>query len=342
MRASFALEEASRVTTPADRNSEPPPTAADKRRVAREVKIADGLQALEWWLRDTISQGLVAVHSRGYAHWDEIAARMVDAQAPGLARRLRKMASAASGERWEERLLEELAKLHLLTEAYKRQDVLPADLRAEVRTLVGWTVGQDELHTQAGVGDRWQVVGRSVTEEDRLRVQRTWLLGLNTGRSALTLEFSPGPQVPFENPFEVNTLATAELVFYPGVVPLRATVKAKTTPTHALRGVCGGYRNISDAVAAYAAALAKNPWIERVPFLLHGVVPAPAGEGFVVYDQDDRAAPLARRFAHGWRLLAMSGGHPVDVFGEWNGDELNPLSVWSDGRFADLHDAPAH
>jgi hypothetical protein len=34
--------------------------------------------------------------------------------------------------------------------------------------------------------------------------------------------------------------------------------------------------------------------------------------------------------------MGISGGHPVDLFGEWNGVEYLPLSVWHQGRLVSL------
>ena len=40
---------------------------------------------------------------------------------------------AASGEGWQPRLLERLARLHLLIEAYQRLDTLPHETQADIR-----------------------------------------------------------------------------------------------------------------------------------------------------------------------------------------------------------------
>jgi hypothetical protein len=39
-------------------------------------------------------------------------------------------------------------------------------------------------------------------------------------------------------------------------------------------------------------------------------------------------------------LAAISGGHPCDVFGEWDGERLRPLGVWIDGRYVEPTEAP--
>ncbi|MEL7225911.1 MAG: hypothetical protein AAGL17_13920 [Cyanobacteria bacterium J06576_12] len=41
-------------------------------------------------------------------------------------------------------------------------------------------------------------------------------------------------------------------------------------------------------------------------------------------------------FSQGWEILAMSGGRALAVFGEWNGETLLPLSVWSENKFMAL------
>src|SRR5215470_17577820 len=93
---------------------------AQARRVAeREARIAAGLDELERWLGDLVRNGLAGLDAKPYAFWDAPGARLVDAQAPGLARRVRGLYGAVSialggNPTWPERLLERLGLLHLL------------------------------------------------------------------------------------------------------------------------------------------------------------------------------------------------------------------------------------
>ena len=91
-------------------------------------------------------QGLATVQTQPYSYWDRAAARLMDAQAPVLAKRIRAIASIPhSGQGWAERLLAELGQLHLIVQGYKRRDVLPEAVQAELRSQVGWTLKQEEL-----------------------------------------------------------------------------------------------------------------------------------------------------------------------------------------------------
>ena len=122
------------------------PKTAAKRAEQREARVATGLAELDRWLCDQIRQGLAASQKSGYGHWDDIAARMVDAQAPGLAERMRALASVPhSGAGWDGRLLEEYALLRLLAVAYRRRAELPAPLRETIRSRIGFSLRQSGI-----------------------------------------------------------------------------------------------------------------------------------------------------------------------------------------------------
>ena len=92
------------------------------------------------WLDDQIRNGVAGLDRVGYQHLDRLAARLVDAQAPGLARRVTALAGVASSrEGWDQRLLAELGMLRLLTRAHERMAELPAPLAETVRGHVGLT-----------------------------------------------------------------------------------------------------------------------------------------------------------------------------------------------------------
>jgi hypothetical protein len=293
------------------------------------------LGELDLWLRDLVRRGLATAQGQPFSFWEGPAARMVDSQAPGVARMLREMAGVpASGDGWQERLLERLGQLHLLREGYHRLDTLPPLTQADVRTRIGWTQSQEELMAQPGVIDHWRVLGQRTETEDRLRVQRTWLWGRDTARPALLLQFAPLSQA-IEGALPPGIGFDAELVYYPGAVPLRALIKehlGQPTPLSALPG----WPTIAAGVEAYATALAADPWLELFPLPLHAVVPIRECDGWAVRDGAGHLLPLSPRFGLGWELLAIGGGHPVILFGEWDGDSLLPLSVSEEGRFRPL------
>ena len=303
------------------------PRAAARRAQQRETRVASGLAELDRWLCDQARQGLAASQQAGYGHWDDIAARMVDAQAPGLAERLRALASVPhSGAGWDGRLLEEYALLHLLAVAYRRRDELPPPLRETIRSRIGFNLRQaDVLADGPPVRDHWQVLARRDLEQDRIRARRTWLRGRETGRDALLLSFAATGQ-PLDDSLTVGTDADADLVFYPGAVPLRAVVLARHDDSD------GGPPDggpVAGLLAGYAAALAADPWLDSWPTVLEVTptrAPAPA-----VRDTDGDALPLHPGAGDCWPLFALSGGRPVTLAGEWTPRGLWPLTAWDEG-----------
>ncbi|HEU0052682.1 MAG TPA: SWIM zinc finger family protein, partial [Longimicrobium sp.] len=279
-----------RATRAAEPEKAPDPAQQAKRAARRGERAAAGLEELDAWTRDVVRQGLAALPSRAASFWETAAARLVDAQAPGAARRVRELAPVPhSGDGWPARMLERLARLHLLARAYGRLDALPEGAREGVRAAVGFTVRQEEVAAGEGVRDRWAVLGARMEEEDGMTARRTWLWGWETGRTALLLAFAVGRQ-PLDPGPAPGTEIDAELAFYPAAVPLRAIVRAPgpMTPLASLPG----YRSTDEALAAYAAVLAADPWTERVPVPLLSVVPERAGDGWRLRDAEGGALPL--------------------------------------------------
>jgi hypothetical protein len=82
---------------------------------------------------------------------------------------------------------------------------------------------------------------------------------------------------------------------------------------------------------AYAHALSRQPWLREWPATLHDVLPVllPAGQVALQHPASGVQLPLRAGADLGWHLLAVSGGHPLTLFGEWNGRALLPLTHWS-------------
>lgn len=72
------------------REAPPDPQASARREETRRQRMAGGLEELERWLTDRLRQGLAQLPGQT-AIWEELARRMIDAQLPGLAYRLRQI-----------------------------------------------------------------------------------------------------------------------------------------------------------------------------------------------------------------------------------------------------------
>lgn len=314
--------------------------AQAKRRAQRETRIQDGLAECRGWLEDLVRRGLAAAQSESNRFWEQAAARMVDAQAPGLAASIRRIADCiTSGEGWQVRTLDAIGRLHLLVEAGRRITDLPADLATDVRTALGWPQNKEEALASPAVADRWVVLGQIIEEEQRLRTRRTWLLGRATGRRALLLDFAAAQQ-PFEPAPAPGTEFDGELAFFPSRAPLCALVKASSPAATAQPITLIADASIHAALTRYAQAIALNPWIPRWPVALAGARLAREGDRWSLVDAADTALPIRPGFARLWRLIAITGGAPADIAGEWDGEWFTPLSTFCNdaagARFEDV------
>ncbi len=338
--AKRAGKDGQNLTKSAAPETSPDPAAATKSAAAsesrihsRESKVTAGLEEFGLWLDDLVRSGLAALPMKPSGFWEHPVARLVDAQAPGLARRAGALAGiTTTGERWPNRFLGQAALLHLVREGWSRLDTLPPSTQADLRATIGFTADQEDVLSQSGVRDRWFVIGQRVVEEERLRTQRTWLLGATGRRPALCLSFSAGPNQPLDVSLVPGTCLEAELVFFPSAWPLRALVKQRHGPPESAPPVMP-HESIAAALAFAGEALAANPWIERVPLALPAVIPVRRAEGWGIRDAEARTLPMTLSEARTWVLVSLSGGHPISLAGEWDGGSLTPLSAWAEGRF---------
>jgi hypothetical protein len=316
--------------------------AQAKRAAQRDARVRDGVAACRLWLEDLIRRGLAAARSEKAGWWEQMAARMVDAQAPGLAGFIRRIPELlTSGEGWDVRALDALGRLHLLLCAAAGADQLPAELAGDVRTALGYNQPKDEVLAGSGVADRWAVVGQITEEEDRLRVRRTWLVGRTTARRALVLDFAAGAQ-PLETSLVAGVEFDGELAFYPSRVPLRAMIKTRGSaqPIAPTLGAAAD-EDIEAALGRYAQALGAIPWIYRWPIVAADVRIVPHRSGWFAADSKGVGLPIRPLFTRSlqhWRMLSAGGGGPITVIGEWDGEFLLPISALggSEGAYQDL------
>ncbi len=304
------------------------PEAARRRAERRAARITSGARELEQRLIDLLRGGLAAAGQSGYGLWEETAARMVDAQAPGLAGRVRELgAIPGSGPGWPVRLLEECALTHLLDRAWLTADRLPAPFATTVRTRVGLP------SPVAGtpVRDHWLVLAQYDTGDARLTTRRVWLYGTAGGRTALVLSYGAAGRAPRLS-LPVGAVLDGELTPHTGSGQLRAEPGEHFAPVAGPAAPPPG-GPVGAALDAYGSALREDPWLDAWPVTLRDVVPARAEYGWQLADADGREAlpltPDAQSRPGLWRLVALSGGAPVTVFGECGHRGFTPLAAWS-------------
>jgi hypothetical protein len=299
------------------------PAAALKRAAARVDRVAAGLDELDQWLGDQVRGGIAGLDRAGYRHFDTMAARMVDAQAPGIAGILRSIPIEFASVGWPGRVLEQLGALHLLIEAHRRLDELPADLAATVRARIGYPVSKSDVLASPGIVDHWFAIGMVDTTEYRLDTRRVWLYGAASGRWAVIMSFAP-PGAPRDDTVLPGHLVHARLHFYPGAGQFRGLIGERTSATEG--ATMPSAESLPEIRAHFAQLVASDPWAARMPAVINAApVPVPgqwrlratSGECCMITDLPEEP----------WPMLARSGGKPIAIFGEWTPRGFRPLSL---------------
>jgi hypothetical protein len=320
-------EKKERPAAPVD----PAATAATaaKRESTRWRRIESGTGDLQRWIADQFRNGLGKFGPEQRKEWTAMAARMVDAQAPGLGQQLEAALDAmdAGSNRYEE-AIERLGLLQLINEGVARRETLSPSRVADLRGALGWSYDKDEVGASAdSISDEWLVLGQFVIASDeRLSERRVWLRGAGSGRFALLQDYAYNGR-SWEGSWADGASYNATLAFYPGTMPLRAIARDQSTAPRQ------PWPDISPKVSVDNASnwFSQNPWLPHVPMYLRGATALRSGEGWQLQTEVGTMA-LRINDSAGWSLLAFGGGHPVHVMGEWDGRGLLPLSAYGSGE----------
>ncbi|MBC7554549.1 MAG: SWIM zinc finger family protein [Taibaiella sp.] len=292
-----------------------------KRAEARTKKVNAGIEELRGWIKDVVRAGIMNVPQQAYQFSETITARMVDAQAGGLANQLRQINKINFfKEGWQRQLIKRLSAIYLITEAYKNADRLPADMVTTLQTLIGWTQAKEEVLQRTPVADTWLILSVTTTEEGNITTEKIWLYGSSTARFALVLNFYAGGQGQ-QQLLMPGMHIKADVVYFPGAAQWRALIKE--------------YQQVETAIALTVLAedmetvytlitqqLVQNPFTEQIPFLLGNARLVVTGNAWFLGDENGLGCAVANTDDECWRMLAFSKGMSFTCFCIYENEQI--------------------
>lgn len=305
--------------------------APDAAKQAQRIQLMDqGVAELDKWLQQLARLGLAQL-ANAPEEWETLAARMVDSKLGSIARRLRICQSLFQNEDWVDEVTAEIGRLYLFVRAWQRKPSLQDDQKRELLQVAGWNLRKDRVLQEPSVNDNWLVLGIKTGSEEKLNFRRTWLRGEKTGKYALLLDFAYGNQ-GFEEHWVTGSVLNGSLAYYPGQPKIRAVFKHYNS-SRAPYEAKTAYTNFTEVKQAYAQNLAASPWLLSLPVLIDLVTPVYEKENdrFLLVDQQQKVLSLTSAITN-WKFLALSGGHPITCFGEYDGQFFFVISALSDGR----------
>ena len=277
-------------------------------------------------MEDLAQQGLGRLQDG--ADFEVQARRLIDAQAPGLSSRLNKIGEAVGqGSDWPAQVAEDLGRLALLVHA-TRQELEPA-LAERVRSHIGWRVKQAEVRAsgEKTQGD-WLIAGQRLSDEEQGRLRLTWLL--RGQQVQMLMDFAPsvtGGQ--FEQPLPIGWVLPATLALFPD--GHRALIAEQHGELRPLEEPPVGLADLQALLSTQAQRLQEDPWLARVGAVVEGLRILHHKGRFYAMDRQGQALPMSD--VPWWRVLALSGGRPVNLFLNLERGELHPRGLWAEGRW---------
>jgi hypothetical protein len=241
--------------------------------------------------------------------------------------RIRQLATQNKGtDQRFDALMNGLSDLYLLVKAFKNIEKMPPALVEDMMTVAGWNKKKDELQALSTINDQWLVLGEVQGEEEGIKFRRMWCYGLYTQQIGLLLEFAFNSG--FETAMQTGKSYDATAIFYPSNYLQRlifTNYAEKLTVNYPTKG----YQNFDAFADAHAFALSRNAWLRQFPALIDHVIPYQDSNNKYLIDKNKKSLVIYTTDAMFLKLLAVSGGAPISVFGEWENGAMNIIDVLS-------------
>ncbi|MBL3656918.1 SWIM zinc finger family protein [Fulvivirga sediminis] len=317
--------------------------SAAKDTVAKRLEqVQAGAAELELWLKDLVRMGLLELSFKSAKDFKKVAARMVDAKAPGLAFWVRELGQLnyKDGSVWQDESLKLISKLFLLIQAIKNYDQYDSQWQYTIRTLAGWSQSSKELLADANaevVDDHWLVVGQLEETNDDIVTQRNWLIGKRSNRKALVLNFSTRFS-SFESIILPGSYIEGQLAFFPSVQPQRAVIKTQTNAADKFDADFTFTENWLEAHHKKTELIKENPWSNDHLFILNNSKLILKNDTWFMADHDHYLMPLMKGYDIDKCLksLAICGtaSHPMAVV--IRDGKAIPLGIFQNNQYTIL------
>lgn len=313
--------------------------ARAKTQANRFESVMAGAIELELWLKDLIRLGILELPNKPVSDFSKVAARMVDAKAPGLASWVKTLGNLNynNQDEWPGEAIAIISKLFLLIKTFRNYDNLSPEWQITIKNLVGWSQSTKELlddNNAERIKDFWLVAGQETETNDDIVTQRNWLIGCNTQQRALILNFATRFS-SFESLIVPGSIIHADLAFFPSVTPHRAVVKMQRGLETELPVLPDFFDNWTCAFQYRAKQLQQNPWANDLLVLIRDVRLLNAEKQWVAFDMENIYVPLLSSFdtQKVMKWMIISGNRPQDIAFILRNGKAIPLGIFKNQQY---------
>ncbi len=304
----------------------------EKKAEQRSSKITAGLEELEIWMKDIIRNGIQNLPENAYQFTQRIIPRMVDAQAPGLAARLRKLSEINFYQAgWELQFLHQFSTLYLLIKSYQNADQLEDDWKKELQIQAGWTITKEEVLLGPTIEDTWFTLHVQREQLDKLWSEKIWFYGLQSKRKVYLLNFFANNQ-PSDQLFLPGSYIAAAMTPYPSVHGGRVLIKNRNTPPEFTELWVEDKSQLAQIPNVISDTFSLNPFIGDIGFVLHAIHIIKENRQWKLADKDGNTVNIHNTEHECLKTLAFSQGHAFSCFVLYNPEGFQLASYWSRKR----------
>lgn len=312
----------------------------EKTQANRLLGVQEGAAELTLWLKDLVRMGLLELPSRSQSEFDRMAARMIDAKAPGLAGWVRALGRLdyGQGQGWQDEALAIISKLYLLLSGIKNIEGLTPLWQQTIRNLAGWTQSTKELladREAETLKDHWLVVGQEVeTNSEDITIQRNWLIGCTHNRQSIILNF--GTRFSnIESSILPGTVIEGEMAFFPSVWPQRGAMKIQRGVSNVIPAQPNAFASWKDVHEFKVEQLNINPWLNDIAVVLKDARLIQNAGSWIVCDSQKHFQQVSPTydFEKILRWLALSGNRSLNMALVLRNQVVLPMGVFQDNGY---------
>lgn len=322
-----------RAETKAQKADKPVDEAAQQKRVLqREKKVEEGLEELSLWMKDIVRTGIQSIPQNHYNVFRNITARMVDAQAGGIAGMLRNMEELNYYEDgWEQTFMRHFSKIYFLAEAYKNREKLTPEWQHELRTLIGWSTSKEELEKSPSLEGKWKVIHTEKTPFDKLISEKTWFL-YESGQAYYQLQFYSPQQSLGSQIFLAGSTIESKVTCYPSVGGKRILIKDYSTVNvhFSLEGNSTSFESVLHEASKQKT---ENPFQEEFPFILNQVKLVTDNSKWYLTDYKGKSIWVEQPIKQLLKIYALTLFRNFDTFVIYQYGQLRIVSCYFQNKY---------
>jgi hypothetical protein len=314
--------------------------AKEKRDVGRLQLMSNGVSDLKRWLSDTVSLGLANLAHDNKQFWENAAARFKDSKLSKVAYTVREIAEEFTVTvDNSEKIAIQFGEISLLVKAFEKIEHCDPIFKEELLNQLGRLLKKSDVIDNAQIlkGDFFVFAIKETYNLDGLQERRVWLMHIETGKTALLQDFIFFGSSSFEYNYRLGAVYEMEIYYYPATLQQRAVMFSINFKDNPYDIASFGYPDFEVLMTNLSALIQLNPWLKHDAMILNQVIPVFDKKERFIVDNLFRKIPLKKcSDKKMMKLLALSGGEPISISGEFDFNSFDVLAYIKEGRLIKL------